>query len=127
VSGPVRASVIGPGRDGRRRVAWDIALSAVLLVVAYVAYWIATFFAFLQLSLLTPCDAATASCGTAQAGNVQFLAAVIVFLMGVIGTAGVVVLQVLRRRSWWAAAATLVLTVGGWFTASGLYQAALLR
>jgi uncharacterized membrane protein len=112
-------------RTTRRRAAWDLALSAVLLVVAYAAYWIAFVFAFLQLSLLTPC--ATAGCGTAAAGNIQFLAALGVFLVGVLGTAGVVVLQVLRRRSWWAATATLVLTLGGWILASVLFQATLLR
>jgi hypothetical protein len=111
-------------RDARRRAAWDVALSALLLVVSYIAYWIATFFAFLNLSILTPC--ASETCGTAQAGNVQFVAALVIFLLGVVGTAGVVVLQVLRRRSWWAAGATLVLTIAGWFTAFGFYQAALL-
>jgi len=107
----------------RRRAAWDIAVSAVLLVVAYIGYWIAVFFAFLQLSLLTPCPHDV--CGTAQAGSVQFVAALVIFLLGVLGTAGVIALQVFRRRSWWAATATLVLTIGGWFTAFGLYSAAL--
>ena len=110
-------------RPGRRRAAWDISVSAVLLVVAYIAYWIGVFFAFLIVSLLTPCP--DGQCGSAQAGGVQFAAALIILLVGVIGTAGVIVLQVFRRRSWWAAAATLVLTIGGWFTAVGLYQAAL--
>jgi hypothetical protein len=107
----------------RRRAAWDIAVSAVLLVVACIAYWIATFFAFLQLSLLTPCP--EAPCGTVHAGGVQFVAALVIFLLGVLGTAAVVVLQILRRRSWWAALATLVLTIAGWFVAFGLYTAAL--
>jgi hypothetical protein len=117
-----RPAALGPA-SVRRRTAWDVALSAVLLVLAYVAYWIAAFFAFLQLSLLTPCP--DGHCGTAQAGGIQFVAALIVFLVGVVGTAGVIALQVFRRRSWWAAAATLVLTVGGWFTAFGFYTAAL--
>lgn len=107
----------------RRRAAWDIALSAVLLVVAFVAYAIAAFFAFLQLSLLTPCP--QTPCGTVHAGGVQFVAALVIFLLGVLGTAAVVVLQILRRRSWWAALATLVLTIAGWFVAFGLYTAAL--
>jgi len=113
-----------PGAAGRRRrAAWDIAISAVLLVVSYTGYWIAVFFAFLQLSLLTPCP--EAPCGTSHAGGVQFVAALVIFLIGVLGTAGVVVLQILRRRSWWAAVATLVLTIAGWFVAFGLYTAAL--
>ena len=106
-----------------RRAAWDIAMSAVLLVVSYVGYWIGTLFAFLQLSLLTPCP--EGRCGTVHAGGVQFVAALVIFLLGVLGTAGVVVLQLRRRRSWWAALATLVLTITGWFVAFGLYTAAL--
>jgi hypothetical protein len=121
----IGARLLGtPSTTGRRRSAWDIALSAVLLVVAYFAYWIGALFGFLQLSLLGPCPSPVA-CGTAHAGTVQFVAALAIFLIGVVGTAGVIALQVLRRRSWWAAATTLVLTVGGWFTASGLYTAAL--
>jgi len=121
VTGP---RVLGAQPTGsRRRAAWDIAVSAVLLVVAYIGYWVATFFAFLQLSLLTPCPDGT--CGTVHAGGVQFVAALVIFLLGVLGTAGVVALQVFRRRSWWAALATLVVTIGGWFVAFGLYTAAL--
>lgn len=116
------ARLLGIGQ-GRRRAGWDLALSVGLLVVSYAVYWIAFVFAFLQLSLLAPC--ASAGCGTVQAGTVQFLAALVLFLVGVLGTAGVVVLQVLRRRSWWAAAATLVVTLGGWILASVLFQASL--
>ncbi|MGN6327186.1 hypothetical protein [Pseudolysinimonas sp.] len=125
MSGPGAPRVLGaPGRGaGRCRAAWDIALSAVLLVVAYVGYWIGALFGFLQLSLLTPCPDGV--CGTAQAGGVQFTAALVIFLLGVVGTAGTVALQVFRRRSWWAALATLVLSIGGWFAASAIAQAAL--
>ena len=107
----------------RRRAPWDVALSVVLLVVAYFAYWIGTVFAFVSLSILAPCPDGV--CGTAQAGGVQFVAALVIFLLGVAGTAATIVLFLFRRRSWWAAATTLVLTVAGWFTAFGLYSAAL--
>ncbi len=121
MSDPVGSGAVGA--RPRRRAAWDVAVSAVLLVVAYIGYWIATFFAFLQLSLLTPCP--EGACGTVHAGGVQFTAALVIFLLGVVGTAGTVVLQVFRRRSWWAALATLVLTIGGWLVASALFTAAL--
>lgn len=116
------ARIPGAGA-GRRRAPWDVALSVVLLVVTYLAYWIGTVFAFVSLSILAPCPDGV--CGTAQAGGVQFVAALVIFLVGVVGTAVTILLFVLRRRAWWAAAATLALTVAGWFTAFGLYSAAL--
>lgn len=122
MTGPLRSAVLA--RPVRRRAGWDLALSAVLLVASSVAYWIGFVFAVLGLSLLTPCSAGV--CGSAQAGGVQFVAALALFVLGVVGTVLVVALQVVRRRSWWVGATALVLTIGGWFTAFGLSRVALL-
>ncbi len=105
----------------RHRVAWDIAVSVILLVASYAAYWIGAVFALFSLALLDSCAGA---CSTTLAGDVQFTTALLLFGFGVLGTACTILLLVFRRRGWWAAAVTLVLTIAGWLVGSVFYAQA---
>ena len=102
----------------RRRAAWDIAISVVLLVLSYAAYWIGAVFALFSLAFLDSCSG---DCSTTMAGDAQFSTALLLFALGVVGTAGTILLLVFRRRGWWAAAATLVLTIAGWLVGFVFY------
>ncbi|HXR44322.1 MAG TPA: hypothetical protein VN759_05910 [Pseudolysinimonas sp.] len=95
----------------RRLAAWDVAISIVLLVLSYAAYWIGAVFALFSLALLDSCSG---DCSAPTAGSAPFTTALLLFALGIVGTAGTIVLLVFRRRGWWAAAATLVLTLAGW-------------
>ena len=102
----------------RHRAAWDIAISVVLLVLSYAAYWIGAVFALFSLAFLDSC---TGACITTMAGDAQFSTALVLFALGIVGTAGTIVLLVVRRRAWWAAAATLALTIAGWIVGFVVY------
>jgi hypothetical protein len=106
----------------RRRSAWDVALSIVLLVLANSAFVLGALFALFGVAFIDYCPA---GCDANAAVGIQFTAGAILAFLALVGSVTTIVLLVRRRRAWWAAAITLIVVVLGWITAFILFAAAL--
>lgn len=106
----------------RHRLAWDVALSIVLIVLANTAFVLGAIFAIFGVAFIDYCPE---GCNANSAVSIQFATGASLAFLALLGSVLTIVLLVRRRRGWWLALTTLLVVVMGWIVGFLLFAAAL--